>query len=56
MVSQTVPFAQLIAGFKSRPHVNPWLRPWGLYPQRGSYPYQLTVTVHVPVLDLGLVV
>ena len=42
MVSRTAPFPQLIAGFKSRPHASPWLRPRGLYPQRGSYPCRLT--------------
>ena len=42
MVSRTAPFPQLIAGFKSRPHVSPWLRPQGLYLQRGSYPCRLT--------------
>jgi len=38
MVSRSTPFPQLIAGFKSRPHVSPWLRPRELYPQQGSYP------------------
>jgi len=42
MVSRTAPFSQLIAGFKSRPHISPWLRPWGLYPQWGSYPCRST--------------
>jgi len=42
MVSRTAPFPQLIAGFKSRPNVSPWLWPRGLYPQRGSYPCRPT--------------
>jgi len=42
MVSRTAPFPQLIAGFKSRPHVSPWLQPRGLYPQQGSYPCRPT--------------
>ena len=48
MVSQTTPFPQLIAGFKSQSHVSPWLWPRGLYPQWGSYPCRPTCCPSYP--------
>ena len=48
LVSRTAPFPQLIAGFKSRPHISPWLRPRGLYPQWGSYLYRPTCCLSDP--------